>query len=266
MISNDYKVTIDFEHSTYIEQKSFVQGDSLANKIIFTFNKDREVVDLTGTIVGLVFKRSDGVQIIAEATIIDAEAGEAEYTLANNILDVAGQALVSVALFGLENERLTYPVQFPVTVVADLGFDDDSIAGDDRYPILTQLLTNVSTIEFDEDVRQANEGKRELNEDIRKSNELLRQASMLDIEVRFESLTTQEQQDAEVINARMSTNKGKTFASLGARIEEVEEDLVSHSQAPMPHLIQDDRTGKIYRYGYKVSSEGIPQVISEEVI
>lgn len=56
------------------------------------------------------------------------------------------------------------------------------------------------------------------------------------------------------------------YAAMIANISSVNQNQTTHEQAQMPHLITDDRTGKIYRYGYKVSSEGIPQVISEEVI
>lgn len=39
-----------------------------------------------------------------------------------------------------------------------------------------------------------------------------------------------------------------------------------HLANPMPHQFTNHETGKTYWYGYQVSAEGIPQVISEEVI
>lgn len=43
-------------------------------------------------------------------------------------------------------------------------------------------------------------------------------------------------------------------------------NTIEHEMADMPHIMTDLRTNKKYRFGYRVSSQGIPQVISEEVI
>lgn len=43
-------------------------------------------------------------------------------------------------------------------------------------------------------------------------------------------------------------------------------DYTEHLNSTMPHKIENLKTGKTYRYGYQISAEGIPQVISEEVI
>jgi len=42
--------------------------------------------------------------------------------------------------------------------------------------------------------------------------------------------------------------------------------LVAHLAENIPHLTTNHKTGKTYRYGRQVSAEGIPQIISEEVI
>lgn len=42
--------------------------------------------------------------------------------------------------------------------------------------------------------------------------------------------------------------------------------LNEHLTSSMPHLITNLKTNKTYRYGYQVSADGIPQIISEEVI
>ena len=39
----------------------------------------------------------------------------------------------------------------------------------------------------------------------------------------------------------------------------------AHLGAEMPHIIEDLSTGKSYRYGYRISAEGLPQTIYEEV-
>lgn len=49
-------------------------------------------------------------------------------------------------------------------------------------------------------------------------------------------------------------------------LQEVKSAIDMHKLGYMPHRIKDLKTGKTYRYGYQVSANGIPQVISEEVI
>ncbi|AOY76923.1 BppU family phage baseplate upper protein [Clostridium formicaceticum] len=264
MITKDFNINVDFERATFVNRITFVRGDTKANKIKFKLTKNNLPIDLNQVTVGITFLRSDNVKIIAEAEKIGNN--EAEYLIASNILDVPGQVLVSVALFGGDGERLTVPVQFPFTVVADLGFDADEIAEDDRYPILTQLINDVqgfindvnttmdnyqqsinndvdqfkgeiegfkNNIQQSENTRVVNENNRVTaeytrvnNEDTRQQQETSRQAKILDIENRWDTLQTSQQQDAEIINARTSTVKSKTFPALTNRIEEIEQDIV----------------------------------------
>lgn len=42
--------------------------------------------------------------------------------------------------------------------------------------------------------------------------------------------------------------------------------VIAHKEATMPHQTTNNKTGKTYRYGRQVSADGIPQIISEEVI
>ncbi len=67
-------------------------------------------------------------------------------------------------------------------------------------------------------------------------------AKIADIENRFQQLTTSQQQDAEVVSARQSTVKSKTFASLDARLEEDEQDLKTHKAETATQL----NSNKIY--------------------
>lgn len=49
------------------------------------------------------------------------------------------------------------------------------------------------------------------------------------------------------------------IGSLGNRLD-------SHKQALMPHIFEDLSTGKRYRYGRRISADGFPQKIYEEVL
>lgn len=49
-------------------------------------------------------------------------------------------------------------------------------------------------------------------------------------------------------------------------LDEHKLDYTEHLNSTMPHKIENLKTGKTYRYGYQISADGIPQIISEEVI
>src|SRR5699024_3466429 len=107
---------------------------------------------------------------------------------------------------------------------------DSAIEGHDAYPLFEKLLESAEIIKdidvaIEEDKRKRNEKIRVKNESLRQSQEQQRQESMTDIENRFNLLETSQQQDAEVINARTSTVKGKTFDSLNDRLEETEKEI-----------------------------------------
>ena len=75
------------------------------------------------------------------------------------------------------------------------------------------------------------------------------QNKITELNANWNLLTTAQQQDAEVVTARQSTVKNKTFASLDARLEAAEQDLSEHQADEMPH--QFTSTNKTYRYGFK---------------
>ncbi len=170
MITKDFLIDIDFEKAKYVRNMRFVQGDTKSNAIALKLAKNGVAVDLTGLIVGITFLRADNVKIVAEAHNTDATAGEAKYVIANNIIDVPGQVLVSVAVYGPESERLTHSVQFSFEVIEDLGVDATEITEDDRYPILTQLMSDNVAIQAAEASRVTAETTRMEQEEQRQIN------------------------------------------------------------------------------------------------
>ena len=56
------------------------------------------------------------------------------------------------------------------------------------------------------------------------------------------------------------------LADLTTDLAEHKLDYTEHLNSTMPHKIENLKTGKTYRYGYQISADGIPQVISEEVV
>lgn len=56
------------------------------------------------------------------------------------------------------------------------------------------------------------------------------------------------------------------FEDIEGEVVELQLDFAAHLSSAMPHMFQDLKEDRVYRYGYQLSIDGIPQVISEEVI
>lgn len=203
MITKDFLIDIDFEKAKYVRNMRFVQGDTKSSALTLKLAKNGVPVDLTGLIVGVTFLRADNVKIVAEAHNTDAVAGEAKYVIANNIIDVPGQVLVSVAVYGNQGERLTHSVQFSFEVIEDLGVDAGQITADDRYPILTQLIADNSAIKTAEASRVLTEAARVTQETQRQDNEVIRQS---------QEQQRQTNTAAAIANANEATNSANSAA------------------------------------------------------
>ncbi len=79
--------------------------------------------------------------------------------------------------------------------------------------------------------------------------------------------------NSEIVSAKQSTVKNKTFGSLDARLEESEQELIQHKldyasqfNEGFPSQAKDLKNNKTYTIKLQLSSEGNPQLISKEVI
>jgi hypothetical protein len=71
------------------------------------------------------------------------------------------------------------------------------------------------------------------------------EAKIVDVESRFNTLTSAQQGDSEVVDAR----KGEV--SLRAKIDKIDTAHIAHVADEMPHQLKDITTNKIYKYGIK---------------
>ena len=232
--------------------------------------------------------------------IVDPVQGKIKITLKTNtiaapgtvqaevrILD--GDMLLTTARFKffvrqaiMSDETIKSTNEFPVLT----KLVEDVAQVQEDFPAIQQFFNDVQSVEQarveaenirqqQESVRQSNESirqsneqnriaaetERQSNESIRQSNEATRQASITDIENRWNTLTTAQQQEAEVINARTSTTKGKTFPSLNDRIEEIEAD--THKAKTTPEIYN---TASIFSVGVGTDSQGSPLDYSESIV
>lgn len=161
-----------------------------------------------------------------------------------------------------ENERISREqerIENENTRVANEA--ERQLAEQERINAENMRISNETTRQSNEQARINAELERQTNEQLRREQEDYRQASIADIENRWNQLTTAQQQDAEVINARTSTTKGKTFPSLNDRIEEIEAD--THKAKTTPEIYN---TASIFSVGVGTDSQGSPLDYSESIV
>lgn len=69
----------------------------------------------------------------------------------------------------------------------------------------------------------------------------------------------------EILETISQTIKG-AINEVASELSNLSTQTDEHLESAMPHEFTNLKTGKKYRYGRQVSADGIPQVISEEVV
>jgi hypothetical protein len=166
-------MSIDFNKQVSYSPQTFVKNDY--NSIKFNFNTSQNITDKR---VFVAFEMSDGTKYLEECTVESSTLATLE--LPTGVLSVEGEVIAQVALYDGTASRLTAPVQFKYTVSEDLS--DEAVTPSDNVPILTQLITDVETLESEieaaEALRASAENTRESNEDTRIANEAAREEAI----------------------------------------------------------------------------------------
>src|SRR5699024_3806303 len=183
------------------------EGDVKSRGLDIHVLHNNTYADLTGATMKLFAEPRDGEIYVKDVAIIDASKGHFRVEYPSIILQ---PNIVYLILAIYKNDAIISTKKFKLKV--GTGFITDSaIEGNDAYPLFQRLI---EAAELVENVDIASEEERKKNEETRQENEKERQNRIADIEDRFSKLTTEQQQDAEVIDARHSTTKDKTFNSL----------------------------------------------------
>ncbi len=128
-----YNISIEnFVNSQYDSNITFTSGDTKAYAFKFNTQQNCEIL--------VKAKRADGIVVIGEIT----KPGM-EYVIPNNMYAIPGQVDFEIALLNSDGGYITSKL---VYAMVREGFGDEGIEEDDRYPILTQLITK--TYEFAE--------------------------------------------------------------------------------------------------------------------
>ena len=270
MILKEYDLSVRLPQERAIDTGiTLVQNDKDVYKLnIRIFDGVNEIDYSEVDSATITFLKRDNNVVQGNMTV---EADQLSYTLGTNEIACPGKVLVGIQLWG-STERLS-TARFVMQVERDL-ITDDAVESTSEFPILQRVKQDVDDIvpllpdieqtvqEFPAirdffDTAEVSETQRISNEATRQTQEAARQASIADIEDRFDDLTASQQQDAEVIDARDGE------ASLNARLSRDNDVVTSHLAERMPHQLTDTDTSKNYKYGLKIVNNYLAFMIEE---
>lgn len=236
MITRNFEITLRIPEQRPIPMMfQVVENDKDVYSLEVHITDGINEIDYSGVnSATITFSKGDGNVVQGNMTV---GADALTYTMGTNEIAHPGSVLASIQLFGTNNERLT-SARFRFDVVKDL-ITPSAVQSTSEFPLLQRIAEDVgdivplipeieNTIQKMPEITQffdtaaVSETQRIANESTRQTQETARQASIVDIENRFDDLTTQQQQDAEVIDARM----GKV--SLRAKIEDMDSKDAAH--------------------------------------
>lgn len=153
-MNKEYKIKLDLNKKIYNKKMTFNQFDENVNDFYIEVTKNNEVVkDLDKSIVILVTIKPNGT---VEAQFIEAKDGQIYADLKPSMCDLVGnyQAKAMIALGGeiVTTDTINYSVNAD-KIISKLNED---IVTDERFTILSDILTRLSTIELNEENRKDN--------------------------------------------------------------------------------------------------------------
>ncbi|ANW97728.1 hypothetical protein CSTERTH_01115 [Thermoclostridium stercorarium subsp. thermolacticum DSM 2910] len=235
MILKEHNISVRLPQERAIDTGiTFVQNDKGVYKLnVRVFDGDTEINYSQVSSATITFLKADGTVVQGE---MQKTSNMLAYVLGTNEIAAPGKLIATIQLLGA-NERLT-TARFLFRVEKDL-ITEDAVKSTSEFPILQRLVKDVEDTlpllpEIEETIEkfpqiqeffntaQAAENQRISNEITRQSQESVRQAKIIEIEERFQRLTSQQQHDAEVIDARDGE------ISLRARLDRDRAEFESH--------------------------------------
>lgn len=187
MINKEYALYVPIKGETVKPVGNVVQNDIGANKFTVMLTDGKNPVDITGyTNVTFSVLKPDGTYCVDSLgdriVVVDALVGKISIALHNDAINVPGGCYATLEVFSgtirLSSSRMSFMVTGDLTV----GSNPTAASS---YPVLLQLLTDVSTLESNveaaeglrvtaEGVRSSAEGARNVAEGVRNINEAAR--------------------------------------------------------------------------------------------
>lgn len=229
-LDKTYSIKLDVKNEVSNNIPQYYVSDNQTSELLITITNGNVPVILDNVIVLMVAISPDKEKLYDFLDVRTAGDGLIYCNLKSQFKDLQGTWYARLMI--ISNEEKLVTDTFSYNVKTDDFIDmNDEVIDDDRYPLLTDIISRLSTIEITEISRQNIEALRVKEEKIRVANENTRIANeqsrqtqhsasiksidnkIVDIENRFRTMSASQQQSSEVIDARDGE------ASLHARLE-----------------------------------------------
>ncbi len=134
MINYNIKIAAVAE-KTYYSDIVLTSGDVRAYKFVFDFIG----INTENCTLGIKAKRADGIVVIGE------NDNCREFVLPGNMYSVPGEVLFEIAVYNASGSCITTKV---VAATVREGFGEEGLIADDRYPVLTSMINEVTALKL----------------------------------------------------------------------------------------------------------------------
>ena len=199
---------------------TFNQRDVKTAVLLCNLSMDEPLKLSECTVTADVLK-PDGTEVVVLCQILDEEKGVVAVGLTNQCLMVPGE--VRCELTVRSNTQTLYSPVLIYNVNDNLfDMDDEDLTSLDEYPVLTQLISEVQTIQQTlyalEVLIQTNEADRDSNENIRQENEDARQRYITQVKEQFSQMVKTFDEKVALVNSEVA----KMNTTLNDKILEVD--------------------------------------------
>lgn len=190
-----------------------------------------ESLNLSDCTVTAEILKPDGTEVVVLCQILDAEKGVVAVGLTNQCLMVPGEARCELTV--RSNTQTLYSPVLIYNVNDNLfDLDDEDLTSLDEYPVLTQLISEVQTMQQAlyalEVLIQTNEADRDSNENIRQDNETARQTYINQVKDQFTQMVRTFDEKVALVNSEVAKMQNMTNdkmlevdAKVNAKITEI---------------------------------------------
>lgn len=210
-----YSIKIDFgEMETYITNNQLIysENDYGTCKLHAELVKNNEIIDLTSTLVRIKILTSSGATLENDVTIVDKLKGIVEYTFPDNAL-YEGINYFQIILKKNDLMKVSPKLTYKIMDV----IDDTGIKAEANYPILVQLIKEVTDMQTGMTLIQDAEDKRVVEFTGIKSDYKI-------IQEEFKLLKQQNDTNIKELTDARKDNKNKVYGQIGDRITAIEND------------------------------------------
>lgn len=262
----------------------FYQNDTRQSKIVAEFTgKKRAAIDVADCTVVCVIQKSDKEIVTAYMENDFNVANRAEYVLSQNALASTGKGIITIFVYGSDNERQTFgSIKFKVLKDVNSG----SVESTTEYPVLTKLISDTKVVVNDAENAKneilgvsadiANSEKQRVSaETKREENESSRINEFAGIKKEYESLkgimidennAVNLQNQINEANSQLDNNTNKvneTISSYDSNLIEVKQRLFNHNFKNRQYIfvgdsLRDSNGRHVFKkMAYKLATNGI---------